>query len=421
MHLETREDGSTVLVLEDGTLYSGWVKTSEGYWYFGEDGIRTEGWLELEDGCYFLPEGVMATGHVRTADAGSGPQLYYFDENGRAAGEGWIREGEKSYYCSGKGLLMTGTVTLDHETYSFDELTGELLTDPELDPGETSAWEEPEVDFGTITAANVDEYARYILRRYGSTPREIYQYVYDNYTWRYTYAADELTMALRMFNAGTGGCWDYCAITCKLLRTAGYRCQFVKGYTPNNKVHEHDWVIVEIEPGVWRHMDPMRQGFYICLLTDKQLEAYNGLYNMYYDWDHSQYPAALGSGEVVIRPVEKSDKTKEMEATAETEPESSAPAETKAADPAETLPESSEETEEASSAASPETVSSETETLPAETEPAETLPAETEPVQTQQAETPPQTQSEAVPTPEKQEETAASPTPDNSAEQGSEP
>ena len=56
---------------------------------------------------------------------------------------------------------------------------------------------------------------------------------------------------------------------------AGYNCKIVIG--KGAVYSEHNWLLVEISPGVWRHVDPERQGYNIFLLTDEELEAYDGI------------------------------------------------------------------------------------------------------------------------------------------------
>ena len=94
-----------------------------------------------------------------------------------------------------------------------------------------------------------------------------------------------------MFNTGKGACWDYAAITYLLLKKAGYNCQIVigKGYYAT----EHNWVIIEVSPGVWRHMDTERGGIKVFLVTDAQLDAWNMKWpSVRYEWPKDKYPAA---------------------------------------------------------------------------------------------------------------------------------
>ena len=77
-----------------------------------------------------------------------------------------------------------------------------------------------------------------------------------------------------------------------MLKEAGYNCKIVvgKGYSAS----EHNWVIVETSPGVWRHMDTERQGIKVYLATDAELEAWDkkNLKGVRYQWDRSKYPEA---------------------------------------------------------------------------------------------------------------------------------
>lgn len=143
---------------------------------------------------------------------------------------------------------------------------------------------------GAVTADNLDEYLETLLDKHGRSLRAIYDYVHDGFTFRSTVKSDVTTMACRILNTGSGSCWDYAALTSLLLKKAGYNCQIIVGV--GAIASEHNWVIVEVEPGVWRHMDTQhtKETF---LLTDEELEARNGKSKyVNYEWDKSKYPKA---------------------------------------------------------------------------------------------------------------------------------
>ena len=137
---------------------------------------------------------------------------------------------------------------------------------------------------------DVDEYLESLLDKHGRSLRAIYDYVHDGFTFRSTVKTDVTTMACRILNTGSGSCWDYAALTSLLLKKAGYNCQIIVGV--GAIASEHNWVIVEVESGVWRHMDTQhtKETF---LLTDEELEARNGKSPyVNYEWDKSKYPKA---------------------------------------------------------------------------------------------------------------------------------
>lgn len=143
---------------------------------------------------------------------------------------------------------------------------------------------------GAVTAENLDEYLESLLDKHGRSLRAIYDYVHDGFTFRSTVKTDVTTMACRILNTGSGSCWDYAALTSLLLKKAGYNCQIIVGV--GAIASEHNWVIVEVESGVWRHMDTQhtKETF---LLTDEELEARNGKSPyVNYEWDKSKYPKA---------------------------------------------------------------------------------------------------------------------------------
>lgn len=145
--------------------------------------------------------------------------------------------------------------------------------------------------FKTITKSNLNSYIEQLLDEKGRDLNSIYTYC-KSFRYKYRPKSDIDTMACRMLNYGSGACWDYAALCYKMLKAAGYNCQIVVG--KGAVYSEHNWLLVETSPGVWRHLDPERQGYNIFLLTDSELEAYDGIKsNVRYQWDHSAYPAAV--------------------------------------------------------------------------------------------------------------------------------
>ncbi len=148
----------------------------------------------------------------------------------------------------------------------------------------------PKPQTGAVNADNLDAYLESLLDKNGRSLRAIYDYAHDSFTFRSTVKSDVTTMACRILNTGSGSCWDYAALTSLLLKKAGYNCQIIVGV--GAIAAEHNWVIVEVEPGVWRHMDTQhtKETF---LLTDDELEARNGKSKyVHYEWDKSKYPKA---------------------------------------------------------------------------------------------------------------------------------
>jgi hypothetical protein len=98
-------------------------------------------------------------------------------------------------------------------------------------------------------------------------------------------------MAIRMFNTGKGACWDYAAIMKLMLDAAGYNSVIVVG--KGAIYSEHNWLLVEVSDGVWRHYDPERQRLDVNGWTDEKLSSYNWYTRgTRYEWNKDDYPAA---------------------------------------------------------------------------------------------------------------------------------
>lgn len=146
--------------------------------------------------------------------------------------------------------------------------------------------------FSKITEENLDAYIEVLLDKHGRSIQDIYNYVRDNYKYYYRDKKDPVTMCCRMLNTGKGACWDFAVLTKRMLDAAGYNSMIVVG--KGAIYSEHNWLLIEVEPGVWRHLDTERKSLKVYLVTDAQLDAWNGISkNVRYEWDKSAYPAAV--------------------------------------------------------------------------------------------------------------------------------
>lgn len=96
----------------------GWIKHKNGKkrYCYGK-GKLAEGYKKIGKYYYFFNEtGIMQKSSIQMVDG----KPYYFKNNGRAAGKGWIKHknGNKRY-CYGKGKLAVGTVTINGTSYDF--------------------------------------------------------------------------------------------------------------------------------------------------------------------------------------------------------------------------------------------------------------------------------------------------------------
>lgn len=282
------DDKTYYYSVSDNALYTGWLQDGDDYFYYDEDGVRAEGICDIdektyffeEDGqmysgwkgdYYFTAEGPMATDFVEING-----KIYYFKDDGlRYVEAGWQTINGKRYLFDGNGLVTetADVVTINQTIYSVNNGGNATMTG------------------SIITPDNLDSYLLGIMSTIGTDPQAIFNYCRNNFSYKYRDKSDITTMACRMINNKSGACWDYAALCYKMLTLAGYNCRIVIG---RGAVYsEHNWILIEIAPGVWRHMDPERQGYYIYMLTDAQLEAYDGIARtVRYQWDHSAYPAA---------------------------------------------------------------------------------------------------------------------------------
>ena len=186
--------------------------------------------------------------------------------------------------------MSIGLKTIDNKQYYFYN-DGKLAVNTKIGKYKIDENGVATNPFAVITKANLNAYIIYLLDTNGRDMNSIYQYCKNNFSYRYREKSDIDTMACRMFNNGSGACWDYAAICYKMMTAAGYNCKIVIG--KGAVYSEHNWLLVEVSPGVWRHVDPERQGYNIFLLTDSELEAYDGIRsNVRYQWNHDDYPAA---------------------------------------------------------------------------------------------------------------------------------
>ena len=131
----------------------------------------------------------------------------------------------------------------------------------------------------TLTEDNLDEYCDYLLQKNGKTLEAIYDFVWKKFGQRPNEPIGNLLnptqheinqMIIRFFNEGGGACCDYSYATQRLLQRAGYKNVIVHCDT---KLSRHQWNLVQVRPGVWRHMDTFRKAYKIFLRTDDEVAA----------------------------------------------------------------------------------------------------------------------------------------------------
>lgn len=347
-------DGNTYYYLDDGSRFTGWSdagndsyrffdedgamcvgeKLVDGEWFcFDEDGLCPLGWIDgryydrgysaeglaYMDGAYFF----FADGYAQTGWQEAGENLYYFGEDGTAV-TGWQEIEGDTYYFLPNAQMCIGMQYVDGKLYSFNEGHGQ---DGVMRRDTTYARYNIDADgvctdrFPEVTAENVADYAQYLLGTFREDDPDadmihsIFSYIRYNYTYHYqarlapwndTSEEAATAMAIRMFNDGRGACYDFAYATRYLLQAAGYNAMVVTGPANAGYANEHDWVLVECEPGVWRHLDSMQTYYFIYLLTDDELTAFEAPY-VNYIWDHELWTSETPSGTGGVNPTEDPD------------------------------------------------------------------------------------------------------------------
>ena len=138
------EDGETVwhYYQYDKMKVLSWINDPEtGLWYYvNEDGNMEIGWgTGYAEGRYFNEDGIMVTGWQQLYPPGEEDitpttpfYWYYFDEDGIMI-TGWQKIGRDWYYFADsqmfeyeEGQMLTGLVTIQGNTYYFDEMDGRM-------------------------------------------------------------------------------------------------------------------------------------------------------------------------------------------------------------------------------------------------------------------------------------------------------
>lgn len=285
---ETTIDGVSYCFGDDGILKNGWL---DGVYY--ENGYVMSGLQKINGAYYYLDSEGRLSGGWHTIDGSK----YYFDKNGKAI-TGWQTIDGKKMYFDSNGKMAIGWRTISGKRYYFYE-SGTMAVSVIIGSSTIGSDGAATDRFDKITTNNLDEYIEILLNTYGRTLRSVYNYVHDKYKYKYRDKIEEGTsienidsMACRMLNYGSGACWDYAALTYKMVTALGYNVQIVVG--KGMYYSEHNWLVIEVEPGVWRHMDTQRKSLEVYLVTDTQLEEWDSdeSLGVRYQWDHDIYPTA---------------------------------------------------------------------------------------------------------------------------------
>lgn len=110
-----------------GRMVEGWLKTTDGWRYFGHDGAMQSGWI-LDAGTWYHinDSGIMDTGLLQ--DGGS---WYYLHESG-AMLTGWRQIQDTWYYFGGDGSMRTGWVGDDSAWYYLNPENGTMYANTQI-------------------------------------------------------------------------------------------------------------------------------------------------------------------------------------------------------------------------------------------------------------------------------------------------
>lgn len=100
--------------MDDGSFYTGWIKTGGFWYYFDDDGLMlSDGIFPVgEKEFYFHPDGRMKTEWQLI-----GSQWYYFDADEGMLKDTWV---DDCYLSSDGHMYMDTTQTIDGVSYTFD-------------------------------------------------------------------------------------------------------------------------------------------------------------------------------------------------------------------------------------------------------------------------------------------------------------
>ena len=235
----------------DGRPYTG-SHTIEGTAYqFEEDGALLEGWVTQDSARYYCSQGVLVKGWREIQGI-----LRYFYEDGRMA-------------C---GTTVDG-VAIDKEGAAATTVSDTKTPATAPPPSATK----PPVHPTKELEQRLDE----ILNQYGRTPKNIYDYVHDHYTYKWAAEKSLEENALHLLDYGTGSCYNFASLTYLLFQRAGYDVYYVTGLGWQHGTY-HCWILANFDGG-WYYVDSL----YVrsAKMTAAEMEKKG------YQWDKDAYPS----------------------------------------------------------------------------------------------------------------------------------
>ena len=140
---------------------------------------------------------------------------------------------------------------------------------------------EPEVFVPEPATEELNVMLDKILAKYGSSPRDIYDYVHDHYKYKYTRERSPVENALHLLEYGTGSCYNFAALTYYLFQRAGYEVYYISGIGWQNNSY-HCWILAYFDDG-WYYVDSL-------YVRSAKLTS-DDLHRIGYKWDEDAYPS----------------------------------------------------------------------------------------------------------------------------------
>ena len=187
--------------------------------------------------------------------------------------------------------MTTGFTYIDGKQYYFYPANGDMAKHTIIDSKLVDS--DGTIPFEKATAENIYDYVYLLLDlTTGRSIRGIYDYQRQHMRYRLNEKLDTPEAnAARFLNTGIGACWDYASLTYVMAKALGYDCYIITG--PSVNASEHNWALIEVEPGVWRHFDAEWKDD-VYWLTDAEMDAKNAWAGyLRFQWDRSAYPAAV--------------------------------------------------------------------------------------------------------------------------------
>ncbi len=274
---------------EDGKLQNGWIQIGNLRYHF-KDGVMSKGTTEIDGKtCYLNSDGSMFVGWY---DAANGYRMYYDIETGDMF-IGWHEIDGKHYCFDAAGFLYTDTtadgVWVDSTGAADEEAYQRLVANAPIITTTTTTANTNTDTQTTIKTTNsnpvdltaLNSKLDAILNKYGRTPRNIYDYVHDNYTYKHAKEGSIEENALYLLENGTGSCYHFASLTYMLFERAGYETRYVTGLGWQNHTY-HCWIMANFDGG-WYFVDSL-------YVRSAKLTA-SDLKRIGYEWDESAYPS----------------------------------------------------------------------------------------------------------------------------------